>query len=315
VTTNCHGAICLSVTADRAYLPHVATMLASALAVPAQPRLSVQLLHGGDLHDRDLAPLRARLARAGGALQSHAIDRRRVSGLSDAHFSRTAWYRILLPDVLPDHPRALHVDGDALVLASLGELWRTDLGRAPFAAVENPLYPWMPAAWERLGLPEGTAYPNSGVMVLDLDHLRAVDAPARLLAYGARHPHHRWPEQDALAATFPGEWAPLPPRWNAQTTVWDLPPRLLPWTRAEIATARRRPAIRHFSGPIKPWDGWGRGAELASYARHRRSAGYPLARRPRRTRLSRLSAAAPVAFKRRLMLRAIHHHERRATCA
>ena len=306
------GEIAVSVTADVGYLPHVATMLASAVAVPHQPPLAVHLLHGGDLDDVALAPLRRRLDAAGGTLRAHVVDPERLEGISDAKFSRTAWYRVLLPELVADAHRVVHLDGDALVLDSLAPLACAELGGKPFAAVENALYPWMPPAWSRLGLPEGTAYPNSGVMVMDLEALRAADAVDRLLDHGRRHPESTWPEQDALAVVFAGRWQHLDPRWNVQTSVVELPPRMLPWPGSVIAAARREPAIRHFSGPLKPWEGWGTVKSIERYVRYRSESGYPLADRPHRPLVARVAPRLPLRLRKQLLFRVLRRRQNEA---
>ena len=47
------------------------------------------------------------------------------------------WYRIFLPELLPDVDRVLYLDVDTLAVDSLEPLWATDLGDAPGGAVTN----------------------------------------------------------------------------------------------------------------------------------------------------------------------------------
>ena len=299
----------VSATANRAYLPHVAAMLHSAISVEGQAPLDVHLLHGADTSVADLAPLAAMLEAHGGRLHAQRIEPARLADLATHRFSITAWYRVLLPELLPDVDRVIHLDGDVLVLGSLCELAETELHGAPFAAVTDPLYPWMRPSWERLGLPLGTPYLNTGVLLLDLRALREDDAVGRLLAYGAAHPDNPWPEQDAFAALFRGQWMPLHPRWNVQTILRELPDRHLPWDRSTIREARRRPVIEHFSGPFKPWDGWGRREAIRAYLHHRREAGHPMPE-PTRPALARLPRHTPLGLRRRAIVRALKHRGR-----
>ena len=262
----------VTVTCDEAYVPHVAAMLVSA--VRASPGVHVHLLHPEAMNPEALEPIRRIVERAGGELHPVEVLDSRVEALNEARFSRTAWYRTLAPELCPQLDRIVHLDADATVHASLDELWRTDLDGQPLAAVENPLYPWMRPAADRLGLPSGTPYLNSGVLVMDLAALRRENAVERLLHYGTTHPDNPWPEQDALSFVFAGQWTPLPPRWNAQATVYELRVSQLPWTSREIRDARRRPAVRHFSGPFKPWNGHPDRGVVTSYNRRREQAGY-----------------------------------------
>lgn len=295
--------IAVTVTADATYLPHVAAMLQSAMAVPRQPSLEVHLLQPGDA-DVPTDALASALRDHGGCLVVHRVGVDRLRGISTDRFSITAWFRVLAPDLMPDHDRALHLDGDMLVHASLEGLWNSDLDGNLFAAVQNPLYPWMRSASDRLGLRDGAPYLNSGVLLMDLKQMRqgTVDA---LIAYGRAHPDNPWPEQDALAAVCNDRWLELHPRWNVQSTVMELPSKHLPWDRSLVREARRDPAVRHFSGPLKPWDGWGSRATVESYAAHRDRAGYPMARLPRIKRQAALLHHLPMSLRRRAMLRIV----------
>lgn len=45
------------------------------------------------------------------------------------HLPRSAYYRILLPNLLPEVDRVLYLDYDTLVLGDLTTLWHSDLAR------------------------------------------------------------------------------------------------------------------------------------------------------------------------------------------
>jgi lipopolysaccharide biosynthesis glycosyltransferase len=174
---------------------------------------------------------------------------------ANPRFGRVAWYRVLLPDRLPALDRVLYLDADTLVLAPLDELWATDLQGYAVAAVLNPLYPGMRDDFSaRLGLPSLTRYFNSGVLLLNLQvwrEQRLTQTVLEALAQGSWLGD--WPDQNLLNRLLWRHCRYLPPRWNAQNTLFELPARQLPFTPAQIAEARRQPAILHFIGPYKPW--------------------------------------------------------------
>jgi lipopolysaccharide biosynthesis glycosyltransferase len=164
------------------------------------------------------------------------------------------WARTLLPELLPEVDKVLYLDADTIVVDSPVPLWHTQLGDAYFAAVANPLYPFMDD-WPGtvLGIEQPRHYVNSGVLLMSLDHMRRDGCQARLLDYARHHPDNPCPDQDALSAMFHDRHVSLHPRWNAQATLWDLRSQELPFTDAEVAEARADPAIVHFIGPFKPW--------------------------------------------------------------
>lgn len=296
----------VSTTTDRGYLPHAAAMLHSAIS-STDTTIVVHLLHDRTVDAAGLDPVRRLVDRGGGELRPHLVDDRQLARISDRRFPRIAWYRTLLPTLAGHLDRVVHLDADLLVCSSLEPLWRTDLDGAPVAAVENPLYPWMRPAWQRLSLPAGTPYLNSGVMVLDLVEMRRRGLAGELHAYGAAHPENPWPEQDALSAVLAGNWRRLDPHWNVQTSFFDLRVDQLPWTAAVTAKARTRPSIVHSTGPLKPWHGWGPAWVVDAYEHHRRAAGMPLGRIHRPV-AARLAPRLPWALRRRLLRRVVQRH-------
>jgi lipopolysaccharide biosynthesis glycosyltransferase len=50
-----------------------------------------------------------------------------------------------------------------------------------------------------------------------------------------------------------GRWVKLHPRWNVQTTLYDLPTWLLPFPKEVTREAVQQPAVIHYNGPFKPW--------------------------------------------------------------
>ena len=56
-----------------------------------------------------------------------------------------------------------------------------------------------------------------------------------------------------MSALIPRRRVHLHPRWNAQSTLFELPLKRLPFTPQEVAEARTRPAVIHYIGPFKPW--------------------------------------------------------------
>lgn len=244
----------LTVTATRSHLVHAATVLRSlAEAMPHQP-VRVHLLHDGPVTDEDLAPVRGSLAPFPIEVVGVAVPPDLQTRLPGHRFHVSAWFRVLLPRLAPHLDRAVHLDVDAIVVDDLVPLWELDLQGRLFAAVANPLYPFQPEHWRTdLGLTAPREYPNTGVLVMDLARMRSDGLVDELLRYADTHPDNAWPEQDALAATCRGRWHELHPRWNVQTTLFDLDLGQLPYTSAELAEALARPAVVHYIGPYKPW--------------------------------------------------------------
>lgn len=231
-------------------------MLASLLAHNGREQIHVHLLHDASLPTADVESLGALVRGAGGRFTAIDVpyDRGGLWPVSE-RFPANAWYRIRLPELLPDVDRVLYIDVDTLITANLRELWSTDLRGSPLGAITQYLYPaMMPRIEAELRLPDVASYFNSGVLLFDLDCWRAQGLKDQIAEYAQTHRHQLvWPDQDALNGVLHARRYRLHPRWNAMTGIWELPLRQLPYPRDQVRQARRDPAIVHFIGPFKPW--------------------------------------------------------------
>lgn len=255
---------------DDAYAPHCATMLHSLLAQDIQPPPRIFVLHDAALSAESRSGIEQVARDGGAALRWLEVTPEEVDGFPGTRFHISCWYRVLLPRLLPDLSRVLYIDADTLVLDRLEDLWETDLRGNTFGAVINPLYPFMPDRAHELGLAGPAEYLNSGVLLMDLERMRAIGLVERLRAYARQHPRNPWPEQDALSVVCRGDWLALPPRWNVQSTLFDLHPSRLPFPADEVRRARQQPGIVHFIGPLKPWHYLCRHPWRKLYVEHRR---------------------------------------------
>jgi lipopolysaccharide biosynthesis glycosyltransferase len=223
--------------------------------------LTLHLLHDGSLDaDPRLRQVAAMVEGAGGQLVVHGITRAEAEKLPVVELfgaGWTVWLRAFLPEQLPDVDRVLYLDVDTLVTAPLEPLLATDLGGAPIAAVANVYSPDQRGRVHDLGISDHRRYFNSGVLLLDLDRMRAEKATDQLLGAVAERSADdlQMPDQDALNLVFHERWHPLHPRWNAQWKLWEDQASAAEYFGAAAADARRSPAIVHFEGPTlcKPW--------------------------------------------------------------
>jgi len=245
----------IACAADATYVPYCGSMLASLLR--RHPQTTVHLLHSPALAAAVLQPLAEMVEHLGGRLIAHRIPDEQINGLpSLSYISRAMWYRIWLPELVQEE-RILYVDCDTLIVDDLAPLWDLDLRGHYLAAVNGVPVPGEEDWRKRLGVPGGGDYFNSGVLLLNLDALRADGMTARLLDYARGNLHRlKWPDQDALNVVLGQRRLPLHPRWNCQNTIFSAADRAsLAFPAQEVAEAAARPAILHFEGPgdCKPW--------------------------------------------------------------
>lgn len=265
---------------DTAYAPHGATMLHSLCAHHPRGSVHVHLLRDDSLDRGSAERLGSMIAALGARLTCHPIDAGAFTDLPAMNrIPPLMWYRVLLPELLPELDRILYLDCDTLVRADLSALWQTDLAGRYVAATDNVLERNYADRAERLGLPRGQRYFNSGVLLFNLAKMRQDRCSRALLDFGrSAGATLVWPDQDALNAVLGSRRVTLHPRWNCQNTLYYFPGRSAAvFGSAVVREAVRAPAIMHFEGPglAKPWHYLCKHPHRAEYWQHRARTPWP----------------------------------------
>jgi lipopolysaccharide biosynthesis glycosyltransferase len=218
-----------------------------------------------------------------------------------AHYTLDNWTRLWIEEFFADDiDRVLYLDGDIVVLGSIAELWRADLGGALFGAVDIP---GAQHGIDKLGMRAEDGYFNSGVLLVDLEQWRKTHALQTILGYIDAHPERLvyTLDQDALNACFYARRKRLDYKWNA---IWPFfrDPVTLPLSAGEIARVRQEARIIHFNGNLKPWSYFCDHPRQAEYQKYLRMTEWRDFVPADRTMLNRvrkqLSAVLPESSKR-----------------
>jgi len=291
-------------TCDRQYIPHCAAMLHSLIINQRRP-VEVHLVAAADVTPELAARLSAWIEEIGAKIVIHRVvdEDPRLRGIIH-WWSIATWFRILLPRILPEVDRIIYIDCDAIVTDSLDPLLRLDLDGNCIATVTNPpiTMEWMERHSSALGLASTDDYWNAGVMVMDLQALRAgewedpiieyalahhdrdreaevdEDSPRDVFTYTMRNPERfLFPDQDAMNVVLREHRLRIHPRWNVQTLFRRSDVRTPELTEQRVAEAWNNPAIRHFEGPghSKPWHPDAEPEDSALYWAHRRQTPWP----------------------------------------
>lgn len=171
--------------ADENYLPHCAAMLHSVLERHAGQGVTVHFLHAPTMETTAIEPVADMVAALGGEFYAHPIPDAWVDGLPQlSRIPAIMWYRIFLPQLLPQQDRVLYLDCDTLLVDDLMALWQTELEGYHLGAVANVLEPGLQDWPRQLGLPPEQPYFNSGVLLLNLSSMRQHDLTPNLFDYG-----------------------------------------------------------------------------------------------------------------------------------
>jgi lipopolysaccharide biosynthesis glycosyltransferase len=254
-------------------------MLHSVLAHSGDYDVRVHYLHGPGLPDGDRGKLARMIADQGGEVSFQAVPGDLCEGLPTHGFTLEAtWYRIFVPDLLPEVDRILFLDADLLALRPLAELWETDVSEHYLAAVTNVFQADHLFRAAQLGFDQPETYFNAGVMLLNLDLMRRDGCAAAMRDYGLAHGRElMFRDQDVLNAVLAGRRLALHPRWNCMNSFEAFPWAAYVFGASALAQATGEPAVRHFEGPDanKPWHRACSASQRELYFEERRATPWP----------------------------------------
>lgn len=270
-------AVLLCATDDAYVMPLAAMLYSAGENLRVGSRLLVMILDGG-VSEENKQKLRESLVDLPIDLNwisfnAEILNRFEVSH----HVSHTAYYRLLLSEVLPEQlDKVLYLDCDLLIQGDLMELWEQDLGESTLMAVPDVACPYVDATrgmknfkranpylaafrpirnYQELGIDESSLYFNSGVMLIDVQKWRRDQVTNKLLQCMSSNQSFIWCwDQYALNVVLHGKWKPLDMRWNLGSHAFDYPgERYSPVESGEFTQMLSDPKVIHFTTEWKPW--------------------------------------------------------------
>lgn len=204
--------------ANNEYAPHLEIALFSLLKNNQSHTFAVYIL-SSDITKKSEKKLRNICDHFGNATLEIVVMGGRFDSLKTlAHFSRDIYSRYLLPEILSRDERVLYLDGDILVTGDISELYFADLSNSYVAGIRDHgiAKPMFKDYLRILGL-KGADYINSGVLVMNLDKIRAEGKVRALLdkteelADIIQHP-----DQDVINIIFKNKITHMENVWNFQ---------------------------------------------------------------------------------------------------
>ena len=177
-----------------------------------------------------------------------------VAGLPRiSRYVQDTWTRVFTAEFLEGrYRRALYLDADTMTLGSLTPLFEVPIDGA-LLALRDPVYPTFGHRSREFpvesGLPAGSPYFNTGVLVIECGRWTGVGSAAMPIIDAGRLPMD-YVDQDVLNVVMANRWSELGTEWHHLIDTED-----------DHSDA----AIVHFTGPVKPWRASGGGALLRRY--------------------------------------------------
>lgn len=150
------------------------------------------------------------------------------------YITLSTYYRLKLPSLLPDIKRVIYFDCDFVVNASLKPLFNKDLKDYPIAGVRD---------LNRRAVKKNPNYVNAGMLVMDLDNMRSMNAEKVLLDWTlANMENIKTGDQQIINDALKGRIMLVEDEWNVQSSNF---------TNRSSYTSN--PKGVHFVSKRKPW--------------------------------------------------------------
>jgi lipopolysaccharide biosynthesis glycosyltransferase len=183
----------------------------------------------------------------------HTIDPKSFCSATSASL-----FKFYLPEILAGCGRVLYLDGDVIVRGDLAELYGTDLKDCPLGAVVDSGSIYFRHAYVK----RVKDYFNAGVMLMDLEKLRRMNAAETLVNEKIASRDSLLMDQNVFNVVFDKQYCLLPIRYNCQyvnlyrarnnVTISQLNERYGTGYHS-LEELRDTAEILHYSSKDKPW--------------------------------------------------------------
>lgn len=171
------------------------------------------------------------------------------------HINYATYYRLLLPEVLPDVEKCIYLDSDIIVNGDLSKIYNTKISDSYLAGVRAAGYcSTSDINAKRLLLPECKNYINAGVLLMNLQKIRLDNIHKSFI--NLMHKKYRDQDQDILNVSCYGKIKILPLKCNHMTPYYTKYEKFINmgiYSRDEVDEACKNPLIIHYADKIKPW--------------------------------------------------------------
>lgn len=270
--------IAIVLSANNYYVPYVATVLSSILTNSSAKYNYDILLMNKDINPHEQKKLKSIIEdKSNFSLRFINVSRFEESFKSlflRGHFTIETWFRLLLPEILPDYDKVLYLDSDLVVNADIAELYNTNIDKyllaachdADTAGLYNGFEPKKKNYMDNiLKIAKPYDYFQAGVILFNLAEFRKQLKTDETLKFAASY---EWEllDQDVLNYLAQDKVKFVDMAWNVMydwnyIRIKKIVSRAPKYLQDEYMTAHANPKIIHYAGPDKPWNN-----PLADYA-------------------------------------------------
>jgi len=160
------------------------------------------------------------------------------------YFSMTTYYRLFLPDLYPDLPKALYLDSDIVLLDDVAKLYNIDIGTNLVGAIPDGAVQSVKEFQDYVelvvGLKDYHQYFNAGILLMNLEELRKYRFQVKFMYLLDTIKFKVAQDQDYLNRLCKGRVMVIDNSWNTM-------PGANPDKRS------KNPKLIHYNLSNKPW--------------------------------------------------------------
>lgn len=181
------------------------------------------------------------------------VDDQLVCGLPCRYWTKYTWYRILLPDMLPnDIHKVLYLDADTLVTGDILPLFSLDMKQNAIAGclgAEN----FDDETFIRCQYDAELQYICCGVLLMNLDVWRSERMTSSIIQWGKAHSSEiKYPDQDAINHICRNKKIVLPMKYGVVGPYFSIEELFHPPYSEELRESLLHPVIIHYANQ-NPW--------------------------------------------------------------
>ena len=181
------------------------------------------------------------------------VDDTLISGLPYRYWTKYTWYRILLPDMLPnDIHKVLYLDADTLVTGDILPLFSMDMQQNAIAGslgAEN----FHDETFFRCQYDADLQYVCCGVLLMNLDVWRREHLASSVIQWGKEHSSEiKYPDQDAINHICRKQKIVLPMKYGVIGPYFSIEALYHPPYSEELRESLLHPVIIHYANQ-NPW--------------------------------------------------------------
>lgn len=182
----------------------------------------------------------------------HEVDDSPLAGVVVHHYTIFTWYRMLLPDLLPDIDKILYLDTDIAVNGNLDELFDFNIDEYAIATPHDT-DTFTDQPFVRCGYDKSKGYVCAGVMLMNLDFWRKYNLAEKVINWGRQNASIlKYPDQDSINYVCQDFKTYLPLKYGVTKSLFTQPFFYTYEYKEQMSDCLNSPAIIHYAG-CAPW--------------------------------------------------------------